>query len=61
MQAVLTEVCDSEAVPEASAQDIIHVMSLRIHELSSNDLAMLIQACLKFIQLGKNIQGKYVN
>lgn len=58
MQAVLNELCDSEGLPESSARDIVHVMSLKSHDLNSNDLALLVQHCLKFVQSGKNIQGK---
>ena len=58
MQSILNELCDSEGLPEASAMAITHVMSLKSHQLNGNDLAVLVQHCLKFIQSGKNIQGK---
>lgn len=58
MKAIVTELCESEAVPEGSAIDIVHVMSLKSHELSSSDLAELVQLCIFFIQSGKNLKGK---
>ncbi len=58
MVSIVTELCDSEAIPEGSAIDIVHVMSMKSHELSSSDLAELVQLCLKFIQTGKNLKGK---
>ena len=58
MKAIVTELCDSEAVPEASAIDIVHVMSMKVHELSSSDLTELVQLCLKLIQCGNNLKGK---
>lgn len=58
MKSIITELCDSEAVPENSAVDIVHIISLRSHELNSCDLAELVQLCLSFIQTGKNLKGK---
>ncbi len=60
MKSILTELCDSEAVPENCAVDIVHLMSLNSHDLSSNNLAELVQLCLSFIQKGKNLKGKLV-
>ena len=61
MKSMLTELCDSEAVPENCAVDIVHLMSLNSHDLSSNNLAELVQLCLSFIKKGKNLKGKYVS
>lgn len=61
MKSILTELCDSEAVPENCAVDIVHLMSLNSHDLSSNNLAELVQLCLLFIQKGKNLRGKWLS
>ncbi|XP_059352281.1 Fanconi anemia group I protein-like isoform X2 [Daphnia carinata] len=61
MKSILTELCDSEAVPENCAVDIVHLMSLNSHDLSSNNLAELVQLCLSFIQKGKNLRGKWLS
>jgi len=58
IESIVTELCDSEAVPERTAMEVVDVISSKIHELDSNDLAKLIQHCLSFIQSGKNLQGK---
>ena len=58
MKAVITELCDSEAVPESCVVDIVHIISMKSHELSSSDLAELVQLCLSFIQSGNNLKGK---
>ncbi|KAI9555688.1 hypothetical protein GHT06_018203 [Daphnia sinensis] len=61
MKSIITELCDSEAVPENCAVDIVHLMSLNSHDLSSNNLAELVQLCLSFIQKGKNLRGKWLS
>lgn len=58
IQLTITEICESEAVPENTAMDIVHIISLKSHELSSNDLAKIVQHCLSFILARKNLQGK---
>lgn len=58
MQSILIELCDSEGVPENSAVDIVHVMSLKCPDLEPNDLAKLVSYCLSFIQSAKNLKGK---
>lgn len=58
MQSILTELCDSEGIPENSAVDIVHIMSLKCPDLEPNDLAKLVSYSLSFIQSGKNLKGK---
>ena len=59
LESIIIELSDSETIPECTAMEVVHVISSKSHELNSNDLAKLVQNCLSFVQLGKNLKGKY--
>ena len=60
MKSTLTELCKSEAVPEASAGAIVRVISIKVREMNSSDMAELLQLCVNFIQSGGNLKKKCV-